>query len=186
MTLCIGHERRGRVWIGADSSVRQGDYTCVAIEPKVWRAGDWIVAGAGPWRALNVVRFTAKMPKIPKHNDADRCVEIDVIGSFKRALDAVGFRPDDPDDAKERGGDLDCGWLVGAQGLGLWKIDYDSASRVAEACIGCEAYADGWLDASPFGNPEMRIRECIKAASKRLPGNVRLPVRIIGPESKAA
>ncbi len=67
MTLCIGIERKGRVWIGADcgSSDDEG-WTLKAKEPKVWVSNGWVVAGAGNWAALRAVRLGARFRAPPR------------------------------------------------------------------------------------------------------------------------
>lgn len=167
MTLCIGIERRGKIWIGADCASIAEDWHERAREPKVWRTGKWIIAGAGHWRALSVARLGARLPD-PK---TEASLVFGVVGELQRVLESSGVTLDEESRPS---------WLIGAQGLGLWRIDDEwHVSRVGEAAIGMAFYAYGWLDGSPITEPELRIRECIKAAAKRFPSAVSVPATVL-------
>lgn len=165
MTLCIGIERRGRVWVGADCAVVSDEWSEPAREPKAWRAGAWVIAGAGDWRALTIVR--AAVALAPSDT-----VTLDVPRKIFGALRQHDYEL--PADASERPE-----WLL-AYGGALWHLDLNGhACRAREHAIGMSDYARGWLDASPLTDPELRIRECIKAASKRMPAAIRGPALVI-------
>ncbi len=179
MTLCVGIEKRGRVWIGADSGTSDFDSgRCEqAFEPKVWKQNNgWIMATAGDWRSGSLIMLAARFPKPPdNYNDAYRVIALDVIQEMKRVFELYGVDP-----TPEKDGEGGTDWLIGAKGAGLFAIDaWNHVSRVTEFAIGHQNYAEGWLDGSPITDPELRIKECIKSAAKRRPGAVKLPITII-------
>lgn len=163
MTLCVGIERRGRVWIGADcASVREDGWSERAREAKVWRAGAWLVASAGDWRAL----------------EAAKGLRFSSPAEFAHELRALCERLSIPLEDAEREGTTR--WLLGARGKGLWELDSClHPARTSECSIGVASdYARGWLDGSAIADPQLRIRECIRAASRRMPSAVRLPALV--------
>ena len=162
MTLCVGIERRGKVWIGADRASVSEDWTERAEEPKVWRSGRWLIASAGSWRALSIARLTARLPEPVD----EFSIAIGVTTELQRALAAGNYEPEEDEDDRPR-------WLVASAKLGLWRIDNCwHAAKVHEAAIGLSYYAHGWLDGSSLTDPELRIRECIKATARRFPAAV--------------
>lgn len=171
VTLCVGIERRGRIWIAADSSsVCPDGWSERAREPKIWRSAPWLVASAGDWRALSIVRLSARFPA----PTGEASVALGVVSEIRRALESSGWEEPKTDDEPGPW------WLIGASGVGLWQINqYHHAARMTEAAIGFPDYARGWLDGSQIEEPELRLRECIKAASRRMPGAVRLPVTVL-------
>lgn len=167
MTLAIGIERRGRVWIGADSAASGDDITDVSREPKVWRSGGWVLASAGKWREINLARLFAQLPEA----DGEASV-FGVARALARTLEAHGVTYGEGEEPNA--------WLLGARGLGLWEIVQWSPRRIAEGAIGAGwGYALGWLDATALSDPATRIRECVRAAARRMPGAIRLPVRTL-------
>jgi hypothetical protein len=178
VTLCVGIERRGRVWVGADSSEHSGEATRAAAEPKVWRCNGWLVAGAGQWRAISVVRLAAKLP--PAKGATEATVALHATAAIRAALRANEAPTVDGNADEDTLEAYGTDWLIGAPGVGLWCLDsIGDAHRVKEWAIGISEYAFGYLDACKLREPELRIRSCIEACGRRMPGVVRGPVTIL-------
>lgn len=64
MTLCVGLESDGEIWIGADSGAVDSDAELIDVstERKVWTVNGWVFAMAGSWRAGMLVKRHVKPP----------------------------------------------------------------------------------------------------------------------------
>lgn len=176
MTLLVGVATRKGVWIGADSGSVAETYAISVPEPKVWKASGWIVAMAGNWRALDVVRYAVRMPKRPERaTDLHRTIAIELLDAIRAAFSARGVESGDDDATR---------WymLVGtrtAHGGALFSLDAtESVERLPIATIGLgDEFARGVLGERSDLEPAARIRHTFKR-TRELYGNLRPPYRV--------
>jgi hypothetical protein len=166
LTLCVALATSRGVWIGADSGSTLEHATEVCRQPKVWRtANGWLVASAGNWRALEIMRYDLEFPS-PTGN-LHRALCMDLQTSLAQAFERNNFelkKDSEGDVTVEEAYDL----LV-AHGNDLFSIDYTGHTEpVKRAAIGTGAeYALGLIDHCDLGSPERRIRKALVTAAKR-------------------
>ena len=71
MTCIAGITERGRTWLGGDSAVTMGsDEQWCTRQPKVWRAGDWLVGAGGTTGFCDMMR-EVKVPRMTRTASLD-------------------------------------------------------------------------------------------------------------------
>ncbi len=165
MTLALALATSRGVWIGTDSGSTAGDVTEVATAPKMWRSNGWLVASAGNWRALEIMRYDLEFPD-PKGNH-HRVLCMDLQTDLKRAFDRNDFTLETNDD-----GDITdrCAYyIIAARDNRLFSIDFNGhVEQVKRHAIGTGTeYALGQLDASELGSAERRIKKAFLQTAKR-------------------
>lgn len=161
MTLVVGIEHRGRVYMGADSGSFDGDYVSLSRHPKIFTRDCWIVGFAGSWRVGELAQYEMRWPKVREHTDVRATLVIDVAQALRDTLRNANCVEDD--------------WslLVGANGE-LYEIDACyHVERVfgVHSAIGANSatlLALGNLDAQPRNRaPQARIERALKCAEFR-------------------
>jgi hypothetical protein len=185
LTLLVGVATRKGVWIGADSSSVADTFSLSVPEPKVWHAGDWLVGMAGNWRALELVRYTAKLPPAPKRvQDVHKVIAIDVADEVRECFRRAGFAPESDGDEIE--GDAGKGWhmLLGvrcaSRGHSLYYVRDEHAERVTHYAVGLgDEFALGVLELAQRTHPDpaVRVRTVLRTTSHYY-GNIRPPYRV--------
>jgi hypothetical protein len=167
LTLLVGVSTRKGVWIGADSGSVSDPYSVAVPEPKVWRAGDWIVACGGDWRALELVRHATKFPHAPKSvYDAHKVVCLDVLDACQKAFDERGY-DGSPDEDNVPKWFMLLGVRTATRTPMLFNVQCDHAEQQRSTAIGTgEEFALGVLAANTERSPEQRVRHALGAARK--------------------
>jgi hypothetical protein len=179
LTLLVGVATRKGVWIGADSGSVADDFATAIPEPKVWNTGNgWIVACAGDWRALELVRYTVEFPDPPKTSgDAHRTIAIDVVDEIRKAFDARGFECAADDDGCPQ-------WfaLLGVRTMSraplLFYLESDHPEQHRHVAVGTgEDFALGVLAANVQRAPLERVKHTLKVTREHY-GCLRPPYRV--------
>lgn len=165
MTLCVGLSTSRGVWIGTDSGSTADDVTEVATCPKIWRNNGWLIASAGNWRALEIMRYDLDFPN--PGNNPHRALCMDLQTSLGQAFERNDFTLKTNDDGDVT--DDSAYWILAARDGALWYIDYEGhAERMKRYAIGTgAAYAMGIIDSSDLGSAEKRIRRAMVESAKR-------------------
>lgn len=178
MTLLVGVATRKGVWIGADSGSVVESYSVAVPEPKVYRKGPWIVACAGDWRALELVRHAVEFPDPPKTaHDAHRVIALDVVDEVRKAFDARGFECGDDEDGNPQWYML-LGVRTASRAPLLYYVGADHPEQHTHMAVGLgESFALGVLSQNAQLSPEQRVRATL-AATRRHYGNLLPPYRV--------
>lgn len=176
----VGVATRKGVWIGADSGSVAGEFSRSVPEPKVWKAGEWIVACAGSWRALELMKYTVKLPRAPKLvSDLHRVICIDVVDEIRKAFSARGVA-----DAVELDSEDGAAWLalIGVRtpsgGCALYYLEAEHAERVSEYAVGLgDEFAMGVLSCTRQTPPALRLRNAFNRTRAHY-GALRSPFRV--------
>ncbi len=165
MTICLGLSTARGVWIGCDSGSTSDNATEVCTAPKMWRSNGWLVASAGNWRALEIMRYDLEFPNPGQNPHRTLCMEMNT---------ALGqaFERNDWELIKDASGEVELGnafWILAGYGDALFQIDYfGHVERIKRGAIGTGTeYALGILDASDLGSAEKRIRKTMVQTAKR-------------------
>jgi hypothetical protein len=165
MTLCIGLSTSRGVWIGADSGSTTGDATEVCGSPKLWHSNGWLVASAGNWRALEIMRYDLEFPRPGNNPHKALCMDFnsDLGKAFERNDWSLKVDSDGETDVE------DAYWILAGINDSLFVIDYTGhVERVRRAAIGTGTeYALGLLDGSDLGSAEKRIKKAFVTTAKR-------------------
>jgi ATP-dependent protease HslVU (ClpYQ) peptidase subunit len=161
MTCIAGIADGERVWMGGDSAVTFDDGLQIACDSKLWRAGKFLLGGAGAPSFVGAVRYEMMTPK-RRGDDPARFVGRDLVAAMREALAACGFT---------RSGDDGCygdgEMLVGYRGA-LYHVGSDlgiHAIPCGYAAIGsATAVALGALHALRDRPPVERLRAALEAA----------------------
>lgn len=87
MTICVGLESDGEVWIGADSgSVSEDERIDVVTERKIWSVNGWVFGLAGSWRAGAVIKRALK--PAARVRDVDDYIHGELIRQCRAACHA--------------------------------------------------------------------------------------------------
>ena len=172
MTCIVGIEDKGVVWMGADSAYSDGQTQGLAAadNPKLWRAGSYLIGVAGSARVANVLRFHVRLPPAPARG-VFRHMVTRVVPVLRRALKKSGRMLKDEGGDREggggAGGDLTDGVALIAVGGKLFSVHGDfqvCRSRAGYDALGSGgAVALGALHASA-GQPRDRVRRALEAA----------------------
>ncbi len=165
MTLCIGLSTSRGVWIGADSGSTAEGATDVCSAPKIWRSNGWLVASAGNWRALEIMRYDLEFPN-PGHNP-HRTLCMDFSNLLSQSFERNSWEL-----IKDEDGEVKVGndyYILAGYGDSLYQIDYyGHVEKMKRAAIGTGAdYALGIIDGSDLGSAEKRIRKAMVQTAKR-------------------
>jgi ATP-dependent protease HslVU (ClpYQ) peptidase subunit len=163
MTCIVGIVDRGRVLMGGDSAVTFDDGMQVACASKLWRAGKFLLGGAGDPGFVGAVRYEMMTPK-RRGEDPARFVGRDLVAAMREALAACGFTRS-TDDGCYGGGEV----LVGYRGA-LYHVGSDlgfHAIPCGYAAIGsASSVALGALHALRDRPPVERLRAALEAAAE--------------------
>lgn len=176
MTCCVGLERNGRVWLGADSASVDQESLAVDVvrEAKVFTRGEFVIAFAGPWRAGQILRH-AFYPNVRTDLKTDEgYMVLEVVEHIRRLFHKHGFEIEQDEESAAGGFEL----LIGYHGK-LFKVEDDlhvERSTLPYNAIGCGSdyalgsmYTSGQYDAlAPF--PRLRIELALEAAAKHNAG----------------
>lgn len=97
MTCVVGACHNGKIYIGADSlsTDTQDSSKRISGVPKVFVKDQYIIGGAGSWRAIQVLRH-ADLPKVPRNvSDFDNLEKFMVtkfIDSFEEIMKSHGVK----------------------------------------------------------------------------------------------
>lgn len=165
MTLCLGISTSRGVWIGADSGTTADGATEICTAPKIWRSNGWLVASAGIWRALEIIRYDVEFP--PPSNSPHRALCMDLHTRLTQA-----FERNDWELTKNDEGDVtveNSYYILAGYGDDLFQIDFTGhVERMRRAAIGVGSeYALGLLDASELGSAEKKLRKTFVTTAKR-------------------
>jgi hypothetical protein len=111
MTAVVGAVSRGRVAIGTDASVSQGDVITYSGDSKCWRSGSAIIGAAGDWLYLDMLRRIDFPPDLDEH-----WLRYGLTSMWRRLCSDLGENPD---------GDA----LIGALG---WLWDFSDKTIVRQ------------------------------------------------------
>lgn len=179
MTAVVGLVHADRVLIGADS-VGVGGWTAMhRADPKVFRAGPYVLGFTSSFRMGQILRWSFDAPK-PDTADLDRFMCTTFIDAVRKALRAGGWAKKDAD--QERGGIF----LVGITGrLFVVEEDFQVGEHVdGYAAVGAGGeFALGALAATEgLGlEPEKRVLTALEAAERHSIG-VRGPFHLMWEE----
>lgn len=142
MTCIIGLEHDGKVYIGGDSQSSGGWDKGIAVSPKVFRRGDFLIGYTDSWRMGQILQYHLSVrPPLEGETD-DAYMVIAFIEAVRDCLRQYGYMRIDSN--TETGGQF----LVGYKAK-LYRIDADfQVLRFAEdmSAVGCgAAYALGAL-----------------------------------------
>lgn len=160
MTAIVGIVHGGSTYIGWDSCVGGDGEVAATLTPKGWRAGGWLVAGAGMggWFAvLRVVNWPVVAdPEWPERG---------LVPALLSAAGSLGLslsdKADDPTDGSA---------LIGARGY-LWGFDSSlDVSGYNEMACGSGGVAARAALHVVRGRPVQRIRRALEAAAAIVPG----------------
>jgi hypothetical protein len=165
MTLVVGLSTSRGVWIGADSGSTIGEATEICSAPKLWRSNGWLVASAGNWRALEIMRYDLEFPAPGNNPHRALCMDLNT-------LLGQAFERNDWTLKEDSEGEIDVTdayWILAAYKDSLFMVDYNGhVEKVKRAAIGTGTeYALGMLDHSEIGSAEKRIRKALVQTAKR-------------------
>ena len=165
MTLCVGLATARGVWIGADSGSTIEEATEVCTHTKLWRSNGWLVASAGNWRALEIIRYDLDFPK--KFDEPHRALCMDLQTDIAKAFERNNFelkKNDEGDVTTE-----EAYYILAARDGHLYFVEYTGhVERQRRYAIGTGAdYAMGLIDSSDLGSAEKRIRRAMVQSAKR-------------------
>lgn len=154
MTVIVGLEHNGRVYIGGDSALSGEGAITIMARPKVWQRGDVILGHAGGLRIGNIIEIE---PDLPPCDGRDPYAFL--LCEFLPPLMATVARHDLSWEAEEL--------LVGVGGR-LWCVDsewgvhghrrgYGATGDGAQAALGALHATDGQA-------PELRIQAALEAS----------------------
>ena len=164
MTLAIGLSASRGVWIGADSGSTTESFTEVCSTPKIWRSNGWLVASAGNWRALEILRYDCEFPDPRGNHHKALCMDLNT--DLGKAFDRNDFEL-----MKNSDGDVVEGYgyhILCARDNKLFQIDFvGHVEQVKRSAIGVGTdYACGIIDASELGSAERRIKKALTETAK--------------------
>jgi hypothetical protein len=170
MTLIVGIADRRKVWLGADSASVSGEYSTIAREPKIFEREGWLVACAGDWRALDLIRYEARLPNVPPAANLHSVVCVDFSRAISTTFSDNGYELKDENDLN----------LLIASGNALFNWNAWHAEQVSFYAVGMgDEIALGYLEARHGTRaPAEVIRETFKVTRKYYAGAVRPPYRI--------
>ncbi len=165
MTLCLGLATSRGVWVGCDSGSTCGDATELCTAPKIWRSNGWLVASAGNWRALEIMRYDLEFPSPGQNPHRTLCMEFNTLlgQAFERNDWELKFDAEGEIDVSNAYN------IITGYGDALFTIDYAGhVERVRRAAIGTGTdYALGLIDGSELGSAEKRLRKAFVQTAKR-------------------
>lgn len=167
MTLCIGLSTARGVWVGCDSGSTAANATEACTSPKLWRSNGWLVASAGNWRALEIMRYDLEFPNPGSNPHKTLCMDLNTL--LHQAFDRNNWTliKDDEGEVSEGNGY----YILAAYGDALFSIDFAGhVERVRRAAIGIGSaaeYALGIIDSSELGSAEKRLRKAFTTTAKR-------------------
>ena len=170
MTVIVGVEERGLVWLGADSCASNETTSQLLAESKIWRSGAYVVGVSGSSRAAEVIRYFAKLPAPPSRG-VRRHIVVEVVPIIQKAMRKTKAikSAGDWDRGGPTGGEAHGGDILIAVGSHLFSVDQEfSVSRVRDGynAIGSGAdVANGALFATRGMPAKKRIALALTAAA---------------------
>lgn len=128
MTCIVSVVERGRVHMGADSMVTEGDTVIVSRDPKVWQSGPCVVGACGDAAWWELLRDRVQWDRMSRC-ESEREFRRELLDEIRQRAKALGIdlRGEDDDDDSVSGSAL-----VGVGGA-LYLCDhYLTVTRVAE------------------------------------------------------
>ena len=173
MTAIAGFVDGSTVWVGADSSITDCDYTATNLIEKAFIVGPYVVGGSGDLRTLQVLRYSWNPPNPPRSRDKlSEFMCSDFVGTISKALTSAGVDL----------GSADFGLVVGVKAR-IFEIADDLS--VVEPMDGIAASGSGrdlalgsLLSTTRWKNPVDRISMALEAAASRN-AHVRSPWTIV-------
>ena len=155
MTCLAALRHRGKVWMGGDGCESLDGGFVAITEPKVWRAGKYIIGHCGDGRACQLIKHTFEPPE---YNGGGM---VFMVSEFVPPLLELinGFQGED---------DFDVGLLVGINSR-LFEIDGDGCvteKRYTATMGSGGAIALGNLEATADLPPRDRIEAALIASAK--------------------
>jgi len=83
----------GAVWMGADacSSTEKDEARYVAMNPKIYKKGEFIFGCAGSWRLIDLMGYRFEPPRIHPDDDIDRYMRVDFIDALRECFSEAGL-----------------------------------------------------------------------------------------------
>ena len=156
MTVIVGLQHSGHVWLGADSGLSTDGCMAVMARPKVWTRGRVAFGHAGSLRVGNVLEC-AEVPDWDVEMESYRFVVTVLVPALSDAIEQAGLSFGDDE-------------MLVAVGRHLYCVDSE---------LGTHAYSDGYgavgdvsatqaalgaLHATAGDLPEQRVRAALEAA----------------------
>lgn len=174
MTCIVGLVEENAVYIGADSAGVGGYSLTVRKDRKVFRNGEFLIAGTSSFRMIQLLRYAFMPPPYALESDLEKYLATEFVDAARKCLKDGGFAQKSSE--QETGGFF----LVGVHAR-LFCIESDY--QVGEAQCGYDAVgcgkdiALGVLYATPTMKPKERITLALQAAQEHNAG-VREPFYI--------
>lgn len=157
MTLCLGLEHDGEVWIAGDSaSVLAKHRIEVVTERKVWTVNGWVLAFAGSWRAGSLVKLHVKPPA--RCSDVDAYVKTDFVRACRAACH------------NEAAAELDGLYLLVGRAGRLYQVEPGNGtitrSRYGYAAIGATGGLEALAATHTVKRPRARLLRVLHAVAR--------------------
>jgi len=93
MTVCVAVAAGGRVLMGADSAVTGADGSQATLrDPKVFKAGSFVVAAAGSGDWWHLLRYRVRWPRL-KAADSEEAVRVQLVDALCNACQDNDVEP---------------------------------------------------------------------------------------------
>lgn len=174
MTCIVGLVEEGNVYMGGDSVGVAGWQLTVRKDSKVFRVGEFLLAGTGSFRMLQLLRYAFVAPDYDPSTELERYMAVEFVNALRQCFKDGGFA--EKKNEQESGGHF----LVGVRGrLFYIEADYQvGESLCGYDAVGCGAdVALGVLYATPDMQPKKRVELALRGAEQHNAG-VRGPFSI--------
>lgn len=119
MTVIAAIVEQGRVLMGGDSHIADGDRVLRDTSGKVWKTPDMVIGASGSLNAADAVRYGFAFPD-PAEESEDRYMRLTVPSALGVFLGERGLMRED----ESKNSRVDLNLLIGWRGR-LWEIDQD-------------------------------------------------------------
>lgn len=179
MTVIVGLERDGKIYMGADGMATWGNKTVIMTTPKIGKKGEFLLGGAGNLGSLQLLHYGFTMPPVMEKQEQIVYLINEFAPAFRKKLKECGFL--EIDKSKET---VSNSFLIGFRGM-LFSVSGDlsmvqHADGYASVGSGSE-FALGVLHAYRNDKkikPEELIKKALEAAAHHNP-YVQEPFEII-------
>jgi len=176
MTVIVGLEHKGCVYIGGDSAGVAGMQMNIREDKKVFETGEYIIGCTTSFRMIDLLKYKLHVNKQEDYVDDIRFMATTFIDSVIECFAQNGFGKRSDNDGYEGGS-----FLVGYRGK-LYSIADDFQVGISAHkynAVGCGAeIAKGAMFACKIADPVKRINVALEAASTFSAG-VRPPFHVV-------
>ena len=175
MTCIVGVVEGDTVYIGADSAGVASYELTIRRDKKVFRNGEFLIAGTGSFRMIQLLRYAFVPPAYSPTEDLERYMATTFIDAIRECFKKGGLAQKNSEQETYSGA-----FLIGVAGR-LFHIEQDY--QVGEALAGYDAagcggdIANGVLYATPDMQGCKRVELALRAAEQHSAG-VRGPFHI--------